>query len=900
MKRIFQLTQKIGTWLSKGSQESESPLLLQSLEDRVLYSAVPLPVENIDVPAEAFDVDDVDFSGIESNTTFVFVEDDAEISAAQFPASELDVTESYSATDDVEATLADLDQLVNSLEESDDTSTENEELVTAAGIATATPDDNSPNFFELDEGQSFIIDADFLGDRSAIYSFGFRLVTEPTNGTLLNGGVKLAAGDDVMRSAIDADEVIFVPDTSFVGNLNFTISTSGPFALFSDTFTIRYDGVADDGIVTIGETFNPTDGSSPLFDTTNGDPKPQITALDDGGYVVVTALDNNEGDLKFQRFDNDGIATSSEVVVDTVHFNVENVAITNLSDGGFLVAYEGEDSSGKHITIRQYGGDDQPVDFGNQGAELSPAGEINTDGISIEFLGEEFFTVTYVDEVDSSIHNIVYNLDGSIEQTFTITVGANFSNESVQTELLGDGSYAVAWVEIEDSASNASKIKAAIFDPGGHLRVSEFELFAGTGITDVSIAATPETGFVVAWQGTDSDPAGIYAAKFDTLGTPLSIALVAQGSTTTEATPDIAVLADGSFVISYTTVDENGTDEILGQRLNESLETTGEVFNVNSFSRGDQSNSELALLNNGTLASTFISTDATDTATIFHQRLSMAAVGNENSLIPLTTLIGVDSNSTTEVIELIEVSGLPIGSEITTNTLDADGNPDSKIVFTADDVLIFNEMDISELFFTGPSNTSGTFDATIKLTTNDGGDRNEIETDFRIVLNSVIVDVLNENTIIPADEDTSLVLSQAEFITNFITDGQSPDDLVNLISNVDFSEADFEDYVEWSPSPTSGIQSSFLFDGTETLTAELPGIADAASFEFWIRPEDFVGNDRIIAQFGDENKGFTLLQNQGEVILRFKVVGSDVFELRADGLIGQPNTGSYDQIVVYI
>ena len=898
MKRIFQLTQKIGTWLSKDSKESASPLLLQSLEDRILYSAVPLPVENVDVPAETTDLDQVELPNIESNTTFVFADDDAEETTADFPATAFDVNASYFAADDVEASLDDIEQLVNSLEESDDTSSANQELRTAAGIASATPDEGTSNFFTFEEGQSFVINADFLSNRSSLYPFGFTLESLPTNGTILNDGEAVQIGDDVSRSAINDGEVIFVPETSFVGDLEFSISGNGPFGIVDDTFSIRYDGVADDGIVIIGETFAPTDGSAPLFDTTNGVAETHITSLNDGGYVVVSVLDDNEGDLKFQRFDNGGIPVGSEVVIDSEHSDVENVDVTSLSDGGFLVAFEGEDTS-KHLNIQRYDSDGQAVTFADGTTQISPLGTTDTESVSIEFLGEEFFTVTYVHENNSSITNILYNLDGTVERTQTLMVGSNFSRESIQTELLGDGSYVVAWVEVENVASDASKIKAAIFDPGGHSRIDEVEIFAGTDIANISIAATPETGFVATWQGTNSDPAGIYAAKFDTLGNPVgSTAFVAQGSIATEARPDIVALADGSFVISYTTIDEDGTEEIQGHRLNENFARTGAEFEVNSFSQGDQSNSELALLNDGSLVSTFTSTDADGSTTILHQRFSMAAIGDEDTLIPLTNVIGIDGSSPTEVIKLIEVSGLPVGSKITTGEVDLEGELIFLEVFTSADTLIFNDADISELSFMAPEDASGTYEATIRLTTNDGGDEETIETNFQIAVNPVVDIVINNDTTITTDEDTRLILSPAQFIANFGTDGQLPNDLVNSISNVDFTDVNFEDQVQWSPSPTSGIASSYLFDGTQRLTANLSGINEAASFEFWIRPETLVGNDSVIAQFGDATEGFTVLQNQDEVILRFKADGSDTFELRADGLVGQLQTGSYDQVVV--
>ena len=897
MKPINKLTQKLGEWFNKDSGESESPLLLQSLEDRVLYSAVPLPVDNVEAPVENTDLDDVQFIDLESNTSLAIGEAIAEDTSSQFLAQD-----NYSAefgSESADATLEDLEELVNSFEQSDVVSSENDEPRTAMGLATATPNTGGGNFFTFEEGQSFTIDYNFLGQPASENGFlflsGFFLDQQPPSGVILANGDPVEPNVLVTTAEIISGQVIFVPDPNFVGNVDFTLLGALDAV---ETYTILFEGVADDGVNVFGDEFTPVDGSAPAFEATTLQSETHVASLSDGGYVVVASLGDSAGQLQFQMFDDAGIATGSEEIISVTEFRVDHVAVVGLDDGEFLVAFEGEDGGTRQLNIQRFDASGQPVNFNGSQLQLTPSGNSSADGISLEYLGEDRFIVSYIRPGNTDIQSFVATIDGVVEEFFQTSASqAANDNSSVQTALLSDGGYVMARVETDGSTNS---IFASTFDPGSHLQQQNIPLAVDTKGSDIAIVGTPDNGFAVVWQGTFSDPTGIYVATFDRLGNAVGApAFIAQGPATVSATPDIVALDDGSFVVSHTAVDSNGTQEILGQRLNADLTPRGDTFTINSFSGKDQTDAEIVLLTDGTLVSTFKSGDQSSPATIFHQRLQMSVAGDEDTWIPLNSVVGIDPTSSTEVFETLELAGLPLGSKVHAGQLDGSGNLIVQEVFTTNQVLIFNPTDIGQLEFMAPVDASGTIEATATLTTNDGSATASTTTGFQVIVNQVIDAPSNTPTSLFTDEQTALTMTQAEFIANFIdTEGAAPDDLVNSISNVPFDETDFEDRIRNLPSPTSGISASFIFDGVAPLTAKLPLGGQSASFEFWIRSEDFSGNDRVIAQYGDANEGFTVIQRQDEVVLQFKSSSSEIVELSVDGLNGIQRSGSYDQIVV--
>ena len=733
MKSINRLTKKLGTWFSKDSFESEPPLLLQSLESRVLYSAVPLPVDSVEAPVENAELEDVQFIETESNTPLPIGQAIAEEASVGFLAQDNYSTE-YTATS-AEATLEDLEQLVNSIDQDDTVATEDLGPRTAMGLVEATPA-TAPNFFVLQEGQSFTIDFELLGNPTESFlgfgGQGFTLFQPPTSGLILVNGEPLEVGvGSVSPLEISDGQVIFVPDPSFVGNLEFTLEDNSGGV---QTISLLYQGVADDGVAVLGDTFAPVDGSVSVFEANALESETRVESLSNGGYVVVSTLGASDGQVKFQIFDNDGVATSSAVSVANEQ-RVENLAVTAIEDGEFLVAYTSSANSGPgRLNIHRFNENGQEINFNGLPIQLRLLGFQDFNDPSITYLGEERFLFSAIESDDrGNIPTIFFNLDGTFDTTIDSFFIDNPNAISVRSDALAGGGYVLTRVE-NGGASNT--IFASVFDPGGHFK-EDIEIASGVTGDNVTVVGTSDNGFVVLWQGTSTSPNDIFAAKFDRAGNLVATELVAQVTANVSASPDVVTLADGSFVISYTTVGSDGTQEILGQRLNADLTTLGDSFTINSFSGEDQTDSDLAVLSDGTLVATFTSGDQTTPVSHFHQRLRMSVTGEEDAWIPLNSVIGIAPGSSTEVIDSIVISDLPVGSKIRTGQLDVNGNLIVKEITFPGEVITLNAFDVGPLEFMAPADTSGTIEGVVTLITNDGGDTEEVAANFQVVVNPV-------------------------------------------------------------------------------------------------------------------------------------------------------------------
>ena len=95
---------------------------------------------------------------------------------------------------------------------------------------------------------------------------------------------------------------------------------------------------------------------------------PQISALDDGGFVVVWHSASQDGDgsqgIYGQRFDASGGAVGGEFRVNTTFADTQDYAeVTGLPDGGFVVSWSSnlQDGSGYGIFAQRYDQDGNTV-----------------------------------------------------------------------------------------------------------------------------------------------------------------------------------------------------------------------------------------------------------------------------------------------------------------------------------------------------------------------------------------------------------------------------------------------------------------------------------------------------------------------------------------------------------
>ena len=128
------------------------------------------------------------------------------------------------------------------------------------------------------------------------------------------------------------------------------------------------------------------------------------------------------------------------------------------------------------------------------------------------------------------------------------------------------------------------------------------EVLVEAGTSSVArIEMNPHTGaFVVAWEmhnGTDLD---VHARRFDAAGSPLgSVLLVNTTTAGDQSSPEVALDADGDFVVVFSGNGQGDPDGVLGQLFNASGTPVGAEFWVNATVNGTQNLSRVAFDESG-------------------------------------------------------------------------------------------------------------------------------------------------------------------------------------------------------------------------------------------------------------------------------------------------------------
>ncbi|WP_299471232.1 Ig-like domain-containing protein [uncultured Roseibium sp.] len=135
-------------------------------------------------------------------------------------------------------------------------------------------------------------------------------------------------------------------------------------------------------------------------------------------------------------------------------------------------------------------------------------------------------------------------------------------NEPEVTGLTGGG-YVVTWASFNDETFTYD-IRAQRFDPSGVPQGAEIEVNTTTPSTQASpeIAALNDGGFVIVWRddsGADGSSSGIFAQRYDASGTPQGTEFQVNSTTAGQQTEqDVVALDGGGFVVVWT--DYNGSD----------------------------------------------------------------------------------------------------------------------------------------------------------------------------------------------------------------------------------------------------------------------------------------------------------------------------------------------------
>ncbi|MDH4563126.1 hypothetical protein E8F06_19175 [Pseudomonas sp. BN411] len=248
--------------------------------------------------------------------------------------------------------------------------------------------------------------------------------------------------------------------------------------------------------------------------TLNWQYNPEITALTDGGFVVVWASDGQDGSIGtscLQRYDANGVKVGAEVVVNTTTAGPQDYpTISGLADGGYLVVWEGTGSGDSYGIFAQR--------FNASGAKVGVETRINTDV-----------------------------LDSQSEPAIAP---------------LANGGYVVTWETIQDSTDGTTDTYVQLFNSAGTKVGTQVRVNTTTvgSQGEPEITALFDGGYLLVWCGSGGgDETGIFAQRFNASGAKVGLEVRINTNTANiQEFPHVTLLVDGSYVISWDSYDAAG------------------------------------------------------------------------------------------------------------------------------------------------------------------------------------------------------------------------------------------------------------------------------------------------------------------------------------------------------
>lgn len=354
---------------------------------------------------------------------------------------------------------------------------------------------------------------------------------------------------------------------------------------------------------------------------------PEITALEDGGWVVTWSSYGQDGSgygVYQQRFGAGGGRVGGENGVPTTTTGPQDYAdIASLADGGWVVTWSSRPAlDSKDFEIRQQA---YNADGSKQGAETA----VNTTTLgphvesSIASLTGGGWVVTWQgDDPDSSngdtftdIYQQVFNSSGQKAGSESI-VNSVLTSDQFDSQVVGlsNGRWVVTW-SAYGHPGDTSGIYAQVFNADGSKSGGEIHVntYIQSNQYDPEVTTLASGDFLVTWQsqGQDGSGYGIYQQRFDengnAEGSERRVNTVKSGD---QDTADVTALSTGGYVVTWQSEGQDGSGGgIYGQVFDASGGKVGKAFQVNRHTNSDQVDCSVAGLENGRFVVTWQSYD---------------------------------------------------------------------------------------------------------------------------------------------------------------------------------------------------------------------------------------------------------------------------------------------------
>lgn len=309
---------------------------------------------------------------------------------------------------------------------------------------------------------------------------------------------------------------------------------------------------------------NPVGSETTVLSTSQNDARnPQVTALDDGGWLV-TYEGSGTGDTYgiFQiRYDSTGSVDSGPTLINSTTTDIQlEPHVTVLTDGGWIVAWSSyaQDGSGFGVYQQRYDRFGNAVASETQVNTTTASTQLADDVLALEDGGWiVFWSSNAQDGNQYGVYQQRYDANGDAVGSETlVNTTTDGSQLRATATLLANGGWVVVWADSDADEDDSMGIMQQLFDADGNAVGGETKVNSTTADQqhDPSVTALSNGGWVVTWVSydQDGDKEGIYQQIFDPDGTPFGDeTLVNVTTSSSQDGAQVTTLEDGSWVVTW-------------------------------------------------------------------------------------------------------------------------------------------------------------------------------------------------------------------------------------------------------------------------------------------------------------------------------------------------------------
>ena len=341
---------------------------------------------------------------------------------------------------------------------------------------------------------------------------------------------------------------------------------------------------------------------------------PSVVALADGGFAIAFEWARTGGSAKsilLEIYNADGSTRSGTIYIDTFVSSTSTLdpSITQLSDGRILVTWTDADAEAPGIHY----GIVNPTTGAILTYDTKLTGTDSADSVSeVHALQNGGWAIVKQDNhaaTDQDADLFIYNSTGTLISSIALGGNSSLDEQNPALTVLANGNIVVAYEKEKTDGTDTFGMAIEVYGPDGS-QIKPQYLFdtAGDKNLNPSILGLKDGGFVVVYEDDGWGTNAATAAFFDDSGSFRGFVRVdADGFA--ESDLSVTQLANGLVYITFT--DRPGSDSDIVSALIDPASLT-RYFGLNGVEvqSGEQSQSSVTVLENGTIVTTWTDPNA--------------------------------------------------------------------------------------------------------------------------------------------------------------------------------------------------------------------------------------------------------------------------------------------------